>query len=71
MIVTIRIQSDALGLIEESIQVPSETEGKTYSVLSRDEVVAAIHRDRRTAWRAVRRLAHQITRPHSKGGAAR
>ena len=40
MIVTIRIQSDALGLIEESIQVPSETEGKTYSVLSRDEVVA-------------------------------
>ncbi|WP_172193431.1 hypothetical protein [Actinomyces faecalis] len=69
MIVTIRIQCDTLGVVEDSIRVPSERLGRTYGAGVRDDVVAAIERDRRTAWRAVRRLAHEMTRPQvMKGG---
>lgn len=55
MIVTIRIQCDTLGVVEDSIQVPSERLGQTYSAGSRDDVVSAINRDRSTALRVVRR----------------
>lgn len=71
MIVTIRIQCESFGVIEDSVQVPSEHLGQTYTSRSRDDVVAAIERDRRTARRAVRRLAHEMTRPQTTKGSAR